>query len=171
MERTQGIPVAFMMTAGDQLMHWRDDLREVQPGMTMGMLRWFHDHRDRFYKHRGFDITSALRTAMTMSAGKVPIYLLCGCLQPVVPASKEILQLISDAQTETANKRLRCANPYCTYRSCCCQLLWTILFFYSLTAKSTLCDSSHRGAQSSLRSVIVAQLWQLVGWQHLPCVA
>lgn len=160
MERTQGIPVAFMMTAGDQLMHWRDDLREVQPGMTMGMLRWFHDHRDRFYKHRGFDITSALRTAMTMSAGKVPIYLLCGCLQPVVPASKEILQLISDAQTETANKRLRCAHPCALSAPAaadCCELFLTFILLQL--------------SVPFVGSVIVSQLWQLVAWQYLPCVS
>jgi hypothetical protein len=112
--------MAFMLAAGDQLVHWRKGLREVKPGMSTGLLRWFRDQVDRFLSHRGFDIAQALREAMELSQGTLPIFVLCGALQPSVMGyvdteasdaggsmTSRIIQQISDAQQEVAEKRLR----------------------------------------------------------------
>jgi hypothetical protein len=75
---------------------------------------------DRFLSHRGFDIAQAIRQAMELSQGTLPIFVQCGALQPSVQGyvdtdesdsgdtmTSRIIQQISDAQQEVAEKRLR----------------------------------------------------------------
>lgn len=111
--------MAFMLTSGGELVRWREGLREVKPGMTTGLLRWFRDQLDRLNSARGFNIAAALDVAMKLSQGTLPIFLMCGTLQPDAgvmsggntgdsgDATEEIIKQISAAQQEVAAKRLR----------------------------------------------------------------
>lgn len=112
--------MAFMLTSGSELVSWREGLREVKPGMTTGLLRWFRDQLDRLSTARGFNVAAALDVAMKLSQGTLPIFLMCGTLQPDADvmsggntgdsgdATEEIITQISAAQQEVAAKRLRC---------------------------------------------------------------
>ena len=120
--------MAFMLAAGGELVHWRRGLREVKPGMSTGLLRWFRDQVDRGLSHRGFDIAQALREAMALSQGTLPIFVLCGALRPSLgegagaSTTARTIQQISDAQQEVAEKRLRCVRM-CLCRWWCCVLV------------------------------------------------
>lgn len=109
--------MAFMITSGERLVQWRDGLREIKSGMTTGLLRWFKDQVERLPEARGFNMAKALEVAMHLSNGTLPIFLLCGTLQPDMKmtsgdaegdATTRIVQQISSAQQEVAAKRLRC---------------------------------------------------------------
>lgn len=114
--------MAFMLTSGSELVSWREGLREVKPGMTTGLLRWFRDQLDRLSTARGFNVAAALDVAMKLSQGTLPIFLMCGTLQPDADvmsggntgdsgdATEEIITQISAAQQEVAAKRLRCST-------------------------------------------------------------
>lgn len=115
-ERRRTLQMAFMITSGDTLVQWREGLREVKPGMTTGLLRWFKDQVERLQGARGFNMAKALEVAMRLSNGTLPIFLLCGTLQPDMKmssgenegdATTRIVQQIAAAQQEVAAKRLR----------------------------------------------------------------
>lgn len=118
--RTSSMQMAFMLTSGGELVRWREGLREVKPGMTTGLLRWYRDQLDRLSSARGFNVAAALDVAMRLSQGTLPIFLMCGTLQPEASvmsggctgdsgdATEEIIKQISAAQQEVAAKRLRC---------------------------------------------------------------
>lgn len=115
-ERRRSLQMAFMITSGDTLVQWREGLREVKSGMTTGLLRWFKDQVERLQAARGFNMAKALEVAMRLSNGTLPIFLLCGTLQPDMKAAggadegdatTRIVQQIAVAQQEVAAKRLR----------------------------------------------------------------
>ena len=115
-ERRYTLQMAFMITAGNNLVHWREGLREVKSGMSTGLLRWFKDQVERLQGARGFNMAKALEVAMHLSNGTLPIFLLCGTLQPDMKmasgadegdATARIVQQIAVAQQEVATKRLR----------------------------------------------------------------
>lgn len=108
--------MAFMITSGDTLVQWREGLREIKSGMTTGLLRWFKDQVEHLQGARGFNMAKALEIAMRLSNGTLPIFLLCGTLQPDMKmasgedegdATTRIVQQIAAAQQEVATKRLR----------------------------------------------------------------
>ena len=105
---------------------WRDTLREVKPGMTVGLQRWFDDAAGLHDRDRGFDVARALDAAMEMSAGQLPVFITCGALNPhhkaACPASgpcstAKIVEQISAAQQEVAAKRRRCESTHWTITS------------------------------------------------------
>jgi hypothetical protein len=122
------VQVAIMLVAGSEVIPWRSGLRQLKAGMTIGLLRWFQGCMERLGDQSGFDIGYAIHTALHLSQGQVPAYLICGALQPALSVdyckrardstgssagTNEIIQQIVSAQQKFASQHSRCAQSWC----------------------------------------------------------
>ena len=141
--------MAVLLAAGDTRLLWRDGLRSAKPGMAQGLQRWAKDQliQHQLHTQRSINLGAALREAMRVATGSLPIFVICGALAPVIlapaqdawaadsgaSASVTITEQVLQAQQEQACHQVRCCT--CSYCARCLHQLWLLVSASGVTCK------------------------------------
>lgn len=102
-------PVLFnvIVASGDQVEKWRDGLQELAQDHFQRVRVWFDNSRDRYRRVLGFNLAKALRPALVMAAGFVPVYVLSGGLVTRLQCEPdEVHKVVHHAQVNATMRQL-----------------------------------------------------------------
>lgn len=104
-----GQPVLFnvFVASGDSVEKFRDGLQELAEEHMQRVKVWFDNSRDRYRRVLGFNLARALRPALVMAAGLVPVYVIAGGLVTRLQGeADDVHKVVHHAQVNATMRQL-----------------------------------------------------------------